>query len=70
MIQKDCLQIQRRVAIAFDPGIFCPQCSSLESSDQSNSPHGGDPNGGDPTDGDPNWGDPNGYDQSADSPNG
>ena len=45
MIQQDCLQIQRSVAIAFDPSFFCPQCSnSSESSDQSDSPNGDSPN--------------------------
>ena len=81
MIQEDCLQIQRSVAIAFDPSIFCPQCISLESSNQSDIPNGDDPNGGGPNGGgpngggpngggDPNSGDPNGGDPTVDSPNG
>ena len=70
MIQEDCLQIQRSVAIAFDQSIFCPQCSCLESSDQSDSPNDDDPNGDDPNGDSSNGGGPNDGDPTADSPNG
>ena len=76
MIQQDCLQIQRSVAIAFDPSFFCPQCSnSSESSDQSDSPNGDSPNSdssnGDISNGDSSNGDiSNGDISNGDSPNG
>ena len=77
MIQQDCLQIQRSVAIAFDPSIYCPQCSNSFESDIPNrhSSNGDSSNGvssnGDSSNGDsPNGDIPNGDSPNGDSPNG